>query len=284
MNTDYKTIDLFGHPVFSWATHEAPDRVVLSLPKNEARLSYVQAGELSVYSATDEVHISTREAILTKCGTHVRRMRSGKEDGTFSSVCIHLHKEVLEKIYETNGLPLPSPKTDDPLLHLAKMEARPLLRQFFTGVVYYFHNPHLITEDILILKLKEIFLFLLNMEEGSPVLDLLPRLFEKQAFSFEEVVEQHVYSTINIPDLAQLTHLDLASFRKQFAQIYQQAPSSYIMGKRAEKVAERLLGSEDTIRQIAIECGFKNPSHLGRIFKPIYGCSPSEYRMTVLKQ
>lgn len=42
---------------------------------------------------------------------------------------------------------------------------------------------------------------------------------------------------------------------------------------------ERMIGTEDTVSQIAYSLGFQYPQHFCRLFKKRVGCTPNGYRV-----
>lgn len=52
----------------------------------------------------------------------------------------------------------------------------------------------------------------------------------------------------------------------------------HIQEKVIDFAKERILGTEDTVSQIAYSLGFQYPQHLSRLFKKRVGCTPNEYR------
>lgn len=53
----------------------------------------------------------------------------------------------------------------------------------------------------------------------------------------------------------------------------------YIVFKLIDIAKERIIGTNDSVSQIAYELGFQYPQHFSRVFKKNVGCSPNEYRM-----
>lgn len=53
----------------------------------------------------------------------------------------------------------------------------------------------------------------------------------------------------------------------------------HIQEKVIDFAKERILGTEDTISQVAYSLGFQYPQHLCRLFKKRVGCTPNKYRM-----
>jgi len=62
-------------------------------------------------------------------------------------------------------------------------------------------------------------------------------------------------------------------FKKEFGL----TPYQYILNKKIN-LAKELLAKQEPIAQVAIECGFKDQSHLYKYFKDVFSFSPKEYQ------
>lgn len=56
-------------------------------------------------------------------------------------------------------------------------------------------------------------------------------------------------------------------------------PQEHIQEKVIEMAKERMIGTEDTVSQIAYSLGFQYPQHFCRLFKKRVGCTPNGYRV-----
>ena len=57
----------------------------------------------------------------------------------------------------------------------------------------------------------------------------------------------------------------------------------YIHFAIINKVKDRLLETNKTVSEIAYETGFQYPPHLSRLFKKVAGCTPNEYRNSIVR-
>ena len=280
MIVDFKAIDLFGKKLFTWAMVKTPVRVAGPMAGQEACFAYVLEGESDVYSETEKANARAGEAVLSKCGNYVTQLLSKNEKGLFSTITIHFHEEVLKEIYQHSVPHFLKQEKSSLSPNMIKVEASELVRQYMENLKYYFHHQELLSEDMLVLKLKEIILLLFQTQNSPQVHQILSSLFAKRTFTFKEVTEAHICSPISLTELATLTHHSLSSFKREFKKLYSETPGNYIIRKRTEKVAELLLLSDDTISNIAFDCGFKSLAHLSRVFRLKYGMSPSVYRLS----
>lgn len=276
---ELKTITLFGKTLFNWVTIPELVNMPAPMPENEAAFVYLLKGSCINYSETEELYIQEKEAVLAKCGNNTFRTLVHKGDPVYSAISIRFHKEVLEQLYADSTSPF-FQKVNSPLsANSVRVEANALFQQYIHNLIYYFDHQELLTEEFLILKLKELIVLLLQTENAPKVQEIMSNLFEKKTFAFKEVIKAHICSSLTLEELAQLTHHSLSSFKKEFKRIYQETPNKYIINQRIEKVAALLPVSDETISNIAYDCEFKTLAHMSRVFKARYGVSPSEYRL-----
>lgn len=283
MILEYKTIDLFGNKLFSWASLQTPVRFSGQMDDQEACFSYVLEGESHTFSEKENIVTQAHEAFLSKCGNYVTKLISGNKKGSYSTITVHFHEVVLKKVY-ADDLPWFLKKgAENNAPTIVKIHASQLVKQYIDSIRSYFASPEPIREELLVLKLKEIILLLLETENAPFIRQLMSSLFCRKTYSFKEVVEAHICSSISLAELASLTNHSHSSFKREFKRIYSDTPGNYIIQRRVEKVAELLLLSDESISHIAYDCGFKNLAHLSKVFKSRFGQSPSEYRLQLVK-
>lgn len=85
---------------------------------------------------------------------------------------------------------------------------------------------------------------------------------------------------LSLEQLAAAAGLSPFHFSRLFSRLMGLSPHQYLMNRRLQH-ARRLLsapGGRCSIAHVAIESGFGEQSHLGRLFRRTYGVSPSEFR------
>ena len=277
MILDYKTFDLFDKMLFETVVLKPPFKKPNPM-RDEACFLYVIEGEYDSISEKDKLNIKAEESILMKCGNYLSSMPKIKSTNNYQALAIHFFPEVLLKVYE-NKLPKFLKEKPSKNIGMAKLNSDILIRKYIESILFYFENPDLVNEEILILKLKEIIL-LLNQTKNAPAIrTILSNLFNPNSYSFRDVVEAHYYSNITLDELAQLTNQSLSTFKKEFKKTYNSAPATYLRNKKLEKSIE-LLATNLRTTDIAYECGFNNISHYSKTFKQRYGISPTFYKMT----
>lgn len=275
----YNSIDLFGKPLFTWFTMKTPMEQAVPLP-SAACFAYIMDGDNQYLLEEENIKAEPGKVILSLCGTRVGHVLSKQREGEgmVSAIVVHFQKDVLLKVYE-NSKPPHWKELEKPVVkQIVQEAASELVKHYFQGLVHLFNNIEAVSEDILILKLKEIILLLLQTKELEQITQIMRSLFSERTFSLKEIVEANLCEPLTIGHLASLTNHSLTSFKKEFKRIYNTTPGVYIIEKRTEKVADLLKYSDENISGIGYQCGFTSPAHLSRVFKSKYGVTPSEYR------
>ncbi|MEL6660571.1 MAG: AraC family transcriptional regulator [Bacteroidota bacterium] len=278
MIKSYQQLDLFGKKIFEKACLQPPIRLAAEMP-NDACFYYVLRGESRTFTPTGQVRSSQDEGVVMQCGTYLNEYFSqgGIEDDC-EAVAVHFYPEVLKMLYDKDfpNFMLQVGKVQ-PLRH-RQLKSSSLLKNYINSLLFYFDNPELVSEEILKLKLKELILLLAQTDNAEAIRDLLASLFTPETLDFKTVVEAHVYHNISVNELAQLAHLSLSSFKREFARHYDCPPARYLKQRKLEKAAQLLIATELRVSDIAFDCGFVDLAHFSKSFLKEHGCSPSDYR------
>ncbi|TPN81685.1 helix-turn-helix domain-containing protein [Aquimarina algicola] len=280
MVKDYKTIDLFGKLLFETIILKPPYKKP-NLMSNEACFLYIIKGEYNSISETKRLRVEAEESLLMKCGNYICDMRTSKASETYQALAVHFYPDILMKIYENK---LPEFLTQQlPLdVGMSKLNSNILIQKYIEDILFYFKNPELVSDEILILKLKEIILLLNQTKNASTIRSILSNLFNPTLHSFKEIVTAHYYENISLEELAVLNNQSLSTFKREFKKIYKSPPAAYLREKKLEKSIKLLMSTDLRTTDIAYECGFTNVSHFSKTFKNKYGISPTVYKMTHL--
>lgn len=122
----------------------------------------------------------------------------------------------------------------------------------------------------------------------SQLITTLARLYEpntqenKQAMvsiaNAVSYMENHYSEDLSIEILANLAGMSSRHFYRIFHGIYNISPSKYIATLRIQSAMKLLSGSELSVTEIALRCGFPDSNYFSRKFKSATGKSPLEYR------
>lgn len=131
----------------------------------------------------------------------------------------------------------------------------------------------------LMAKVYEIFtLYFADMEgkrEYCPYLDN-----EMQAKKLKMAKELLVNNLQNPPQLKELAdEVELSEYhlKEGFKKIYGNTVYGFVLDKKLEFAREKLISSNQKVKDIAFEIGYENPSHFIAAFKKKYGITPKQF-------
>ncbi|WP_343686482.1 AraC family transcriptional regulator [Chryseobacterium gleum] len=277
MLNDYKKYELFGKTLIQKIDLKGPFRYDFPVSE-QACFLYVIKGEFQYKTDEQEFDIATNYSLLLNCisaGKHIQHSKS--EDCKI--VIVTFYPDILKRIYDRE-LPLLLQKPVNTVSNKSsgKINNDFLIQKYVEGLLFYFENPSLINEDILILKVKEIMLLLAQSQNADSVQLILSQLFSPSTYSFKQIIEANLFSQLTIEQLADQSNLSVSSFKREFAKLYHDTPANYIRNKKLEKAAELLLISDERITDIAFDCGFNDLATFTKNFSDKYHISPSGYR------
>jgi AraC-like DNA-binding protein len=91
-------------------------------------------------------------------------------------------------------------------------------------------------------------------------------------------IEENIAKALSLSDLSEVAGLSRIQFVRQFKEATGQPPHAYIMQRRIERAKELLKDSDTAIIDIALDLGFYNQGHLGRVFSRFTGMTPGRWR------
>lgn len=284
MITERKKYELFGKTLIEKFVITAPFKIPGPMP-DEACFLYVIEGEIKYQLNDLRINIPANDAVLLKCGNYFGQMINTKASKKQEVIIVHFHPEILKRVYEKETPKiLEQPKIISVSVSFEKINNEILIQKYIEGLLFYFDNPSLVDEEILVLKLKEIILLLAQTKNAPVIQQILSQLFSPATFAFKQIIEDNIYTHLSSEQLARLTNLSASSFKREFKKIYDDTPSNYFKNKRLERAAELLIISDERITNISFNCGFSNLAHFSKCFHQKFNASPTEYRLNKISK
>ena len=94
-------------------------------------------------------------------------------------------------------------------------------------------------------------------------------------------IEDHVEEELTVKTLGQIFHMDADYLGKRIGQATGMHFKTYLNLIRIYRAQEKLLATDETVLQIAYECGFQSVRNFNRVFKAVRGRTPTEIRTEV---
>jgi len=283
MVIDYKKIDLFGKSFIQKVVLKPPFEFAFPVAERACFL-YMLKGEMHYQFDADQIHIPTNHSLLLNCINSGKQIHNSNSNSTGEIVIVTFHPDILKKIYERE-LPLVFQQRNKVSNQSGgKINNDFLIQKYIEGLLFYFENPSLVNDEILVLKLKEIILLLSQTQDADTIQVILSQLFSPTIYTFKQIIEANLFLQISVEELAQKTNLSVSSFKREFKKLYNDSPANYIKTKRLERAAELLLISDERITDIAFDCGFNDPANFTKSFHDQYGVTPTNYRLKLINK
>lgn len=279
MIIDHKKYDLFGKSLMQKIVLKPPFKFTIPIADN-ACFFYMLEGDMQYEVDDEQLNIPCKHSLFLNCINSSKQVSNSNSIINNEIVIVNFHPDILKKIYDRE---LPSllqiPKNIISNKSIEKVNNDFLIQKYIEGLLFYFENPSLINEDILILKLKEIILLLSQTQNAGAIQVILSQLFSPTTYTFKQIIEAHLFSQLTIEELAQQNNLSISSFKREFAKLYNDTPANYIKIKKLEKAAELLMVSNKRITDIAFDCGFNDLANFTKSFNHKYNITPTNYRL-----
>ena len=150
---------------------------------------------------------------------------------------------------------------------------------YFHSVLSYFSKSTPPPKGLLQLKFQELILNVLTNPKSQSLASYFYNIHESNKVCIRSIMETCFMHHMALEEYAKLCARSLSSFKADFQAIYKTSPGKWLMTKRLERAKFLIETTEEPVNDIAFRSGFKNTSHLVRLFKETYGRPPHQYRL-----
>ncbi|PJJ66450.1 helix-turn-helix domain-containing protein [Chryseobacterium geocarposphaerae] len=278
MVTDYKKFDLFGKTLIQKVDFKPPFQFAFPVAE-QACFLYMLRGEIEYRSEDDQLKIEDKRSLLLNCMASGQQIQNNNSESNGEIIIVTFHPDILKKVYDKEIPTIFMPNNQVTNQNKKRINNDFLIQKYIEGLLFYFENPSLVNDEILILKLKEIILLLSQTQDAENIQVILSQLFSSTTYSFKQIIEANLFLQLGIEELAQKTNLSISSFKREFKKLYDDSPANYIKSKRLERAAELLIATSERITDIAFDCGFNDLANFTKSFHERYQQSPTNYRL-----
>lgn len=238
----------------------------------EHSLMFIIQGEKYFHFGDKTICVNSNELILVKRGIYTIS-ELVPDNGSFEALIIFIHDKFLQTIYNQSNTEISDSKTT-----YVKIYCNNLLQQFQSQYLNYFGGDFQGKQQILQLKLQELFLLLQNSNSSKEVNLFMSSCLNKESIEIEYIVKSNLFLPLSIEDYAKLCMRSLASFKRDFKKQLNASPKQWINQQRILYAVSLLNSSNKTVNEIAFECGFESTSHFIKLFKNQIGVTPNASR------
>lgn len=94
----------------------------------------------------------------------------------------------------------------------------------------------------------------------------------------QDYIRKHYGEELKLSELAAIANVVPTTLCHLFKNETGCTVSDFISEVRISRAEEMLIGTDETVRKIAFECGFSTLTNFNRLFKRLRGCTPTELR------
>ncbi len=94
----------------------------------------------------------------------------------------------------------------------------------------------------------------------------------------KDYIRTHLADKITLADLAWHLHCSTVTVTEHFKMEYGITVMEYVMKKRMEQAEKLLRETDQSVKEIALMCGFSDVEYFSRCFKKEHGCPPGEWK------
>jgi AraC family transcriptional regulator len=91
-------------------------------------------------------------------------------------------------------------------------------------------------------------------------------------------IDSHIADRVMVADLSALVRCSEAHFSRLFKGTFGESPHAFVVKRRVELAARRLLDTETSLSDVALSCGFTDQAHLTNSFRHVMQNTPSAWR------
>lgn len=96
-----------------------------------------------------------------------------------------------------------------------------------------------------------------------------------------DFIEKQYMNPITLAEMAQISGVAINRFAASFRDFFHQTPIEYLNAYRMERACIFLINTNDSITDIAYQCGFNDSSYFVKVFKKYKGMTPKKYRSLI---
>ncbi len=237
-------------------------------------LVYMYSGELEINEREKITRLHKGDCAFIRKDFGVQLTKKSYKEEQFKAIFLMFTTKFLRDFYsrlDKNKLPEEARRSK---VSLCKLPSNcPDIVSLFESMTPYFDSDIQPTEDLLNLKMTEGVYVLLNTNKS-----LYASLFDfadPWKIDILEFLEKNYMNDLTMEEIANYTGRSLATFKRDFRKISDLSPQKWIIRRRLEAAHALILSGKRKVTEICFDVGFKNLSHFSKVYKEMYGSSPT---------
>lgn len=237
----------------------------------EYAVIYVMEGEKKFSNPSQEVIVKKGNVLFVQRGYYLMSESIDKE---YKSLVFFFNEKLLKEFVNQNRELFQSDnETISPILIL---NATPNFLTFAKSLFPYFQNESAYQNQFLRIKFQELILHLLEIDHTKELRSILFRIFQGQKMELDFVMNKYFLKPLTLAELSKLSGRSLSAFKREFQEVYQTTPASWIKEKRLNHAHFLLKNTTQNVAEISQLVGYESVSHFIKAFKERFGFTPNK--------
>ncbi|NLA74602.1 MAG: AraC family transcriptional regulator [Deltaproteobacteria bacterium] len=164
-----------------------------------------------------------------------------------------------------------------PDLHLTGSQMK-TFREIFDKIYLEFHQKQKGYVEIIRAYVVELIIYIFRQIERKNSTDACRHKHEEIVYRTLRYLYDHYQTQITLEDLAAQIFLSKDYFSRLFREITGKPVSELLQQIRIEEACKLLISTDETILEVANECGYQDIKFFYATFRKLMGMTPGEYR------
>lgn len=155
------------------------------------------------------------------------------------------------------------------------------IRCFLAKIVWELNKKREGYRLLVLSELNQLLAYMINSCDNIKIEDDKSDIMKEDMERLENIISyinDNLEQKITLQQLAKREHISLYYLSHFFKNKVGISFQEYINTVRLDKATSLLITTNDTITDIALQCGFSSTTYFNKIFKENYNCTPTEYR------
>ncbi|CAL2093806.1 AraC family transcriptional regulator [Tenacibaculum sp. 190524A05c] len=238
---------------------------------NMHMFSFLQVGKKQVHFPDSAVIVDNKQSLLVKKGNCLWSELLDKENTYFCKLLFFSEQQLIE--FLNKHVQKNITVKEDSSYFIIENDA--YISTYLSSLTSITNSSNKSIENLLVNKFEELLLYLQSKYQEQ-FESYLFSLVNKEKKSFKHHVEQNVYSSLSLEEIAFLCNMSLSTFKRHFAKEYGLSPGKWFREQRLTKAKTLLEEGKFKPSDIYLDLGYSNLQNFSSAFKTRFGFSPSE--------